>query len=92
MKSTLTIKDLALDKKLDCKAMSAVRGGQGNQANATEQNNFLKMKAPVSVGNGSEIGGGPINFQVTSNPTQTGTNDSTSTNDKSLSWLGGYLD
>ncbi len=90
MKSTLIIKDLSTAKELDGKAMSAVRGGLGDQANATEQNNFLAMKAPVAVGNGSKIGGGPINFQITSNPTQTGTNDSTSTNDKSLDWYWGY--
>lgn len=90
MKSTLTIKDLALDKALDRKAMTAVRGGNGNQANATGQSNAAKLFAPVSVGNGSEIAGGPVNFQIDSNPTQTLSNTSTSTNDKSLSWLLGY--
>ena len=90
MKSTLTIKDLSSAKKLDGKAMSAVRGGTGDQANATEQKNFLTLMAPVAVGNGSAIGGGPINFQVTSNPIQTGTNTNTSTNDRSLDWHLGF--
>jgi hypothetical protein len=83
----LTIKDLALDKELSGEAMSAVHGGIGNQANATQQSNFLGMKAPVSVGNGS-IFGGPAIIQVDSNPTQTASNDSTSSNDsfKGFGW------
>jgi hypothetical protein len=88
MKSTLTIKDLALDKELDGKSMSSVRGGAGDQANATMQSNAMALFAPVSVGNGSLIGGGPVNFQVTSDPTQTATNSSTSTNFKSLDLFG----
>ncbi|MGZ5818920.1 MAG: hypothetical protein ACXWJD_09250 [Burkholderiaceae bacterium] len=83
MKSTLTIKDLALDKVLDGKTMSAVHGGNSDQANATQQGNFAQMKAPVSVGNDAGIYG-PVNFQVDSNPTQTLSNYSTSTNDKSF--------
>lgn len=80
MKSTLTIKDLALDKQLDGKTMSAVRGGNGNQANGTSQSNEATMRAPVKVGNGIDICG-PATFQVDSNPTQTLSNCSTSTND-----------
>jgi hypothetical protein len=91
MKSTLTIKDLSLDKELAAKEMSAVRGGIGDQANATNQSNILAMIAPVSVGNGSSFSGGPVIFQVDSNPTQTATNDNTSTNSKSLDWLAGYM-
>jgi hypothetical protein len=90
MKSALTIKDLSLDKALDRKEMSAVRGGLGNQANATQQSNVMALFAPVHVGNGSEILGGPVNFQVDSNPIQTATNSSTSTNDKSFDWYGSY--
>jgi hypothetical protein len=86
MKSTLTIKDIALDKALDGKSMSAVRGGNGNQANATGQSNVGALFAPVYVANGSLIGG-PANFQVDSNPTQTLSNDSTSTNFKSMDWF-----
>ena len=91
MKATLTIKDLSLDKELAAKEMSAVRGGIGNQANAIGQSNALAMIAPVSVGNGSSFSGGPVIFQVDSNPTQTATNDNTSTNFKSLDWFAGYL-
>ena len=91
MTSTLTIKDLSLDKQLAAKEMSAVRGGIGDQANATGQSNLLAMIAPVSVGNGSSFSGGPVIFQVDSNPTQTATNDNTSTNTKSLDWLAGYM-
>jgi hypothetical protein len=80
MKSTLTIKDLALDKDLDHKGMSAVRGGFANQANGTSQANTLALFAPVIVGNGTDFGGGPVNIQVDSMPTQTASNYSTSTN------------
>jgi hypothetical protein len=79
MKSILTIKDLALDQELNGKAMSAVRGGLGNQANATQQSNTLALFAPVSVGNGS-VFGGVSNIQVDSNPTQTASNSSDSSN------------
>ena len=49
----------------------------------------MAMFAPVTVGNGSLIGG-PANIQVDSNPTQTASNDSTSTNFKSLDWFAPY--
>ncbi len=88
MKSTLCIKDLALDKALDSKTMSAVRGGLGDQANATQQSNVMAMFAPVAVGNGSIIGGGPVTFQVDSNPTQTASNSSTSSNENALNLFG----
>jgi hypothetical protein len=44
MKSTLIIKDLALDKELDCKAMSAVHGG-GNSSNVGDQKNFAAIES-----------------------------------------------
>jgi hypothetical protein len=81
MKSTLIIKDLALDKALDRKSMSAVRGGFLDQANATQQGNAQKLGAAVEVANlASFAGSGPVNFQVTSNPTQDAWNDSYSKN------------
>jgi hypothetical protein len=86
MTSTLTIKDLALDKQLDRKAMSTVRGGFANQANGTSQANTLALFAPVLVGNGSDFGGGPVNIQVDSMPTQTAYNSSTSTNSQGADW------
>jgi hypothetical protein len=79
MKSVLTIIDLTLDRELAHKDLAAVRGGNDNQANATKQGNLAGMIAPVFVGNGSKIEG-PANFQVDSNPTQTLSNDSTSSN------------
>ncbi len=84
MKSTLTIKDLSLDKALGSKEMSAVRGGLGDQANATGQSNVLSMIAPVSVGNGSSFSGGPVIFQVDSNPTQTASNYNTTSSDHGI--------
>ena len=86
MKSTLTIKDLAITEDLDRKAMSAVRGGLANQANATNQMNTQAMFAPVSVGNGSHFGGGPVTIQVDSYPTQYASNDSTSSNSQGSGW------
>jgi len=77
---TLHIKDLSLDKKLDRKEMSAVRGGLANQANGTNQVNTQALFAPVSVANGACFGGGPVNIQVDSYPTQTASNSSTSSN------------
>ena len=83
MKSTLMINDLCANKELERKEMSAVRGGQGDQGNVTGQSNTGFIFAPVSVGNGSQFNG-PTSFQVTSNPTQNFSNDSSSRNIKSL--------
>jgi len=81
MNSTLIIKDLALDKALDRKSMSAVRGGIFDQANAMQQQNFQSMFAPVAVANGANFAGsGPVIIQVDSMPTQTASNDSDSSN------------
>ncbi|NMG53994.1 hypothetical protein [Aromatoleum aromaticum] len=81
MHSTLTIKDLSLDKALDRKSMSAVRGGFFDQANATQQQNFQSMFAPVAVANGANFAGsGPVIIQVDSMPTQVASNDSDSKN------------
>jgi hypothetical protein len=87
MKSTLTIKDLALDKELDRKGMSAVRGGFANQANGTSQINTQDLRAPVEVANGAYFSGGPVNVQVDSYATQTASNYSTSSNSQGSSWL-----
>ena len=88
MKSTLMIKDLVQIEELNGKAMSAVRGGQGNQGNVTGQSNTGFIIAPLSVGNDSLVGA-PASLQVTSNPTQNFYNDSTSKNRKSLDF--GYF-
>jgi hypothetical protein len=89
MKSTLIIKDLALDAELDRKAMSAVRGGQGNQANGTNQSTVMASFAPVKVANGSKfMGSGPTTIQVSSDVDQTGDNYSYSDNYKSAFGFG----
>jgi hypothetical protein len=52
MKSTLIIKDLALDKELGGKAMSAVRGGSAvNQSFAPQTINFggKVSQSPVTI-------------------------------------------
>jgi hypothetical protein len=78
---TLIIKDLSATEALSVKKLAAVRGGIGNQANATQQGNFQELFAPVAVANGASFAGsGPVNFQVTSNPTQDAWNDSYSKN------------
>jgi hypothetical protein len=87
---TVLIKDLSLDKELDRKEMSAVRGGLANQANGTNQMNTQALFAPVSVGNGSYFGGGPVNIQVDSSPTQSATNTSTSSNFQGSDWEKSY--
>ncbi|MGB0126586.1 MAG: hypothetical protein WBP72_03030 [Rhodocyclaceae bacterium] len=78
--STLFIKDLSHAGELDRKAMSAVRGGVFNQANATNQFNGQEMFAPVSVANGAHFGSGPVIIQVDSLPTQSASNDSDANN------------
>ena len=90
MKSTLMIKDLVQIEELNGKAMSAVRGGQGDQGNVTGQSNGGFIIAPLHVGNGSLLGG-PTSLQVESSPTQNFSNDSTSKNKKSLDFGYGYL-
>ena len=50
MKSTLILRDLSVSKELDGKAMSAVRGGDGNQANGIAQQNLQEMLAAVNGG------------------------------------------
>jgi hypothetical protein len=89
MKSTLTIKDLSTDKELDRKAMSAVYGGEGDQANGTNQSNVLAASAPVSVANGSKFcGTGPTTIQVHSDVDQTASNYSDSYNYKDVFGFG----
>jgi hypothetical protein len=54
--TTLHISDLSTGKELDGKAMSAVRGGQDNQAVGTSQMNLQSMLAAANVGNGMVVG------------------------------------
>ena len=55
MKS-LHISDLSIDKELDGKAMTAVRGGADDQAIGTSQLNLQAMMAAANVGNGMVVG------------------------------------
>ena len=55
MKS-LHISDLSVNKELDRKAMTAVRGGADDQAIGTSQLNLQSMMAAANVGNGMVVG------------------------------------
>ena len=81
---TLMIKDLSASLELDRKAMTAVRGGEGDQANGTNQANGQNMVAAANVGNAS-IFGGPTTVQSDNTFKQTADNHSTSVNFKGLS-------
>jgi len=85
MNSTLTISNLSASKELDAKAMSAVRGGNADQANGTSQLNLQGMLAAVNVGNGLVVGkNSPVIIQSDNTFSQDAHNSSTSTNGKSF--------
>jgi hypothetical protein len=84
MQSTLTIKDLSASLELDGKAMGALRGGDGNQANGTSQLNVQNMAAMANVGNAS-LFGGPATIQSDNTFTQSASNYSYTDNFKALS-------
>jgi hypothetical protein len=79
MQTTLTIKDLSTSLELDRKAMSAVHGGQDNQAIGTSQSNVQGMIAAANVGNGS-LFFGPTTLQSDNTFRQDATNTNTATN------------
>ena len=89
---SLIIKDLSASHVLDRQAMTAVRGGLGDQANGTSQSNVQNMAAAANVGNAS-VFGGPATIQSDNTFTQTASNHSDSLNFKGLSiaypWYGG---
>jgi len=62
MQSTLLIKDLSARRELGSEAMTAVRGGQDDQAIGTSQANVQNMAATANVGNFS-LFAGPTNLQ-----------------------------
>ena len=76
---TLTIKDLSASLELDRVAMTAVRGGAGDQAIGTSQSNVQGMVAAANIGNAS-LFGGPTNIQSDNTFTQTASNSNTATN------------
>jgi len=88
---SLMIKDLSARHALDRQAMTAVRGGIGNQANGTSQSNDQHMAAAANVGNGSGFCG-PTSIQSDNTFTQDASNHSESLNFKGLSiahpWCG----
>ncbi|MBA2962074.1 MULTISPECIES: hypothetical protein [Ramlibacter] len=88
MHTPLTIKDLSTSTDLDRKAMSAVHGGQDNQALGTSQSNGQAMFTAANIGNGS-IFGGPVDIQSDNTFNQDATNTNTSANvDALLAGLG----
>jgi hypothetical protein len=76
---TLMIKDLSASLELDRAAMTAVRGGEGNQANGTSQANVQNMAAAANVGNYS-VFGGPATIQSDNTFTQDAHNTNYSSN------------
>ena len=81
----MMIKDLSASLELDRKAMTAVRGGLGDQANGTSQLNLQSMLAAANVGNGMVVGANsPVIIQSDNTFSQDAHNSSTAFNDKSL--------
>jgi hypothetical protein len=86
MKSTLTIKDLSVNKELDRKAMCAVRGGNSDQGIALKQMNVQGAVVNSSIGNGSEFYG-PTNIQADTTVHQDAYNYSDNYNFKGMEML-----
>ena len=83
MKS-LHISDLSASKELDRKAMTAVRGGNDNQAIGTSQLNMQAMLAAANVGNGMMVGANsPVIIQSDNTFSQDADNSNNASN-KSL--------
>jgi hypothetical protein len=85
--TTLHISDLSISKELDGEAMTAVRGGNDDQAIGTSQSNVQGMVAAANVGNGS-IFGGPTNIQSDNTFTQSASNSNSATNVDAFVLLG----
>ena len=85
--TTLHISDLSISKELDGKAMTAVRGGNDDQAIATSESNVQGMVAVANIGNGS-IFGGPTNIQSDNTFSQDASNTNTATNVDAFVLLG----
>jgi dihydroxyacetone kinase DhaKLM complex PTS-EIIA-like component DhaM len=81
------ISDLSISKELDGKAMTAVRGGNDDQAIGTSQSNVQAMVAAANIGNAS-LFGGPANIQSDNTFTQTASNSNTATNVDAFALIG----
>ena len=82
--NALTIKDLSTSLELDRAAMTAVRGGEADQANGTSQANVQNMATAANVGNAS-LFGGPATIQSDNTFKQTASNSNGAVNFKGLS-------
>jgi hypothetical protein len=80
----MKIQDLSKSCELDRAAMSAVRGGLGDQANGTSQSNVQNMVAAANVGNASMYAG-PATIQSDNTFTQSAYNESYAANFKGIS-------
>ena len=86
---TLMIQDLSASIELDRKSMSAVHGGQDNQAIGTSQSNLQEMLAAANVGNGMKVGGNsPVMIQSDNTFNQDADNTNTATNVDAFLLLG----
>jgi hypothetical protein len=81
----LMIKDLSASLELDRAAMTAVRGGLGDQANGTSQTNGQTMVTAANVGNASIFAGGPTTIQSDNTFSQSAYNESYADNFKGFS-------
>ena len=88
---SLTIKNLPASHELDRKAMTAVRGGLGDQAIGTSQSNVQNMVAAANVGNGSMFGG-PATIQSDNTFTQHAANYNSATNVSAFGLFGLGMD
>ena len=79
MQTTLMIKDLSASLELDRKAMTAVHGGEGNQAIGTSEANVQNMAAAANIANGS-LFLGPTTVQSDNTFTQNAYNENYATN------------
>jgi hypothetical protein len=80
----LMIKDLSTSLELDRAAMTAVRGGLGDQANGAGQQNGQSMVTAANVGNGS-LFCGPATIQSDNAFSQSASNESYADNFKGFS-------
>ena len=84
---TLMIKDLSASIELDRQAMTAVRGGNEDQAIGTSQSNVQGMAAAANVGN-ALLSHGPVTVQSDNTFKQDAYNYNDATNVSAFALLG----